>query len=71
MNCVTEESNNILGCSLTRNTPMQKVLYSACEMLPEKEKNLYMNYNILNSYILYKSFNKMCNTHTRIMFRKK
>ena len=40
MNCVTEESNNILGCSLTRNTPMQKVLYSACEMLPEKEKNL-------------------------------
>ena len=47
MNCVTEESNNILGCSLARNTPMQKVLYSACEMLPEKEKNLYMNYNIL------------------------
>ena len=50
MNCVTEESNNILGCSLTRNTPMQKVLYSACEMLPEKEKNLYMNYNHILNY---------------------
>ena len=23
MNCVTEESNNILGCSLTGNTPTQ------------------------------------------------
>ena len=27
---------------------MQKVLYSACEMLPEKEKNLYMNYNLFD-----------------------
>ena len=47
MNCVTEESNNILGCSLARNTPMQKVLYSACEMLPERKRSNHTYYNIL------------------------
>ncbi len=60
MNCVTEESNNILGCSLTRNTPMQKVLYSACEMLPEKEKNLYMNYKYFINLLI------KCVTHTHV-----